>query len=226
MIIKTDKYKMSGLEDTELDIKPITIFYGKNGAGKTRTLDAIMEEYPQHLYWIHQISFIGSYQPDVATHKAVNEIMDDDVPLKGKTSDQGSFRIAEIVYQVKNRDNRIVLIENPEINLHPTVVIKLARKINDLLHLKRKGESRWNDVCVVMTTHSERLIVTFLALVAEGKINTNDIAVYHVTKRPNGQTHYQLQSINSYGQINGGLTSLYEGDMENIQALFGLTNSS
>ena len=127
------------------------------------------------------------------------------------------FGVNQLVYmlaKVLHTNSGIVCIEEPEIHLHPTAIRKLARELNDIVH--KESNKR-----LLISTHSEQFITAFTTLVVEGKLSPDDIAIYLVTKE--GKTSdFQRQNVNEKGQIEGGLRSFIEGELEDLKVFLGL----
>lgn len=127
------------------------------------------------------------------------------------------FGVNQLVYllaKVLHPDAGIVCIEEPEIHLHPTAIRRLARELSAIVR-------KYDGKRLLISTHSEQFIVAFLALVAEGKRSPDDIAIYLVTKDGNA-SEFQRQQVNEEGQVESGLASFMEGELEDMQALFGV----
>lgn len=101
-----------------------------------------------------------------------------------------------------------VCIEEPEIHLHPKAIGNLARAIIDIASNESKN--------FLISTHSESLIVSLLSLVSKGKIDPNQIAFYLV-KKDNRETTFVYQKVNDSGEIEGGLMSLMESELEDLK---------
>ena len=69
----------------------------------------------------------------------------------------------------------MVCMEQPELHLHPSLQVKLV----ELFSSVQKAN-------VLIETHSEHLIRGFQILVAEGKIASNDIAIYYLKDTAKG----------------------------------------
>ena len=131
------------------------------------------------------------------------------------------FGVNQLVYllaKVLNTSTGIVCIEEPEIHLHPTAIRKLARELNDIVH-KEKGKR------LLISTHSEQFIRAFTTLVAEGNLSPDDLALYLVTKE--GKTSkFTRNEVNEKGQIEGGLRSFIEGELEDLKVFLGLRGNA
>ena len=127
------------------------------------------------------------------------------------------FGVNQLVYmlaKVLNPDAAIICIEEPEIHLHPTAIRLLARELNDIVN--KESNKR-----LLVSTHSEEFIRSFLTLVVEGKRSPEDLAVYHVTKEGKA-SNFQRKHVNEKGQIEDGLRSFIEGELEDLKVFLGL----
>ncbi len=91
--------------------------------------------------------------------------------------------------------NSTILIEEPEIHLHPASQVKL---IDLFLEIIQEGKQ------LFVTTHSEHLLLRLQTRVAEGKISPKDVVIHYVTKDKNG-TQVQPVEIYKDGTIAKGL---------------------
>jgi len=88
----------------------------------------------------------------------------------------------------------IVLIEQPELHLHPAMQLKLA---DFLLACTRSGRQ------IVIETHSEHIINRLrLRVVADDTSATADIVRLLFAEQDNGETHYRISDINEVGGLN------------------------
>ena len=127
------------------------------------------------------------------------------------------FGVNQLVYMLAKvlcPDATIVCIEEPEIHLHPTAIRLLARELNDIVN--KDSTKR-----LLISTHSEQFISAFTTLVVEGKRSPDDLAVYHVTKEGKS-SDFQRKHVNEKGQIEDGLRSFIEGELEDLKVFLGL----
>lgn len=131
------------------------------------------------------------------------------------------FGVNQLVYmlaKVLRPDAGIVCIEEPEIHLHPTAIRLLARELNDIVN--KESNKR-----LLISTHSEQFIRAFTTLVVEGKLSPDDLALYLVTKE--GKTSkFTRNEVNEKGQIEGGLRSFIEGELEDLKVFLGLRGNA
>ena len=99
-----------------------------------------------------------------------------------------------------------VLIEEPEIHLHPKAQAELA----EVLAETAKAE----DKQIIMTTHSEHLVERLLLLVAEGTLTADDLAIYSFSKDDKGECFAAEIVVTENGQVEGGLTDFYANNLD------------
>ena len=131
------------------------------------------------------------------------------------------FGVNQLVYmlaKVLHPNAGIVCIEEPEIHLHPTAIRKLARALSKIVH---ENTDKHTGKHLLISTHSEQFIMSFLALVAEGTYSAEKLAIYHVTKEGK-ESEFHRQQVNDNGQVEGGLATFMEGELEDMKAFLGV----
>ena len=101
-----------------------------------------------------------------------------------------------------------VLIEEPEIHLHPKAQADLA----EVLAETAKAE----DKQIIMTTHSEHLVERLLLQVAEGTLSAEDLAIYSFSKDEEGECFAAEIEVTENGQVEGGLTDFYANNLDTL----------
>ncbi len=126
------------------------------------------------------------------------------------------FGVNQLVFlltKALRSDVRIVCIEEPEIHLHPSAQRKLAQALVDIA----KNENKH----FIITTHSETFLMALLAEVARGRLEPEQLACYWAVKKGK-EAQFERQQVNERGQIEGGLASFMEGELEDLKAFFGV----
>ncbi|GIW94167.1 MAG: hypothetical protein KatS3mg110_2208 [Pirellulaceae bacterium] len=110
------------------------------------------------------------------------------------------YLLAKILHTASNT----ILIEEPEIHLHPTLLRSFTRQLCNIIRDEKKQ--------LIFTTHSEQVIASLLTLVAEGRLTPDDVHVYFAEK-PSRETRLRHQSVNKHGQLDGGLVSFVDAEL-------------
>lgn len=130
------------------------------------------------------------------------------------------FGVNQVIYmlaKIHRPDVRTVLIEEPEVHLHPTVIRRFARVIARLVKEDEKQ--------LVFTTHSAEFLLAILACVREGLIKSSDVLCHQVS-RSGKKTTFTEEEVSDQGQIAGGLASFMEGELEDIKTFLGASTKT
>ena len=103
-----------------------------------------------------------------------------------------------------------ILIEEPEIHLHPKAQSELSETLVEIAQKQNKQ--------LLITTHSEHIIYRLLSLIKRGIISKNDLNIYHF-EEVNGTCKPELLETTKNGIIKGGLRSFFEAEMDNLKFL-------
>lgn len=94
--------------------------------------------------------------------------------------------------------NSTVLMEQPEIHLHPGVQAKLADLFISAVTAREDGTAR--NVQLLVESHSEHLLQRLQRRVAEQRIAPEDVALFFAYPGPGGATLERLE-LDAYGEI-------------------------
>ena len=121
----------------------------------------------------------------------------------------GANALIQLLHQLLTAENgATVLIEEPEIHLHPKAQADLA----EVMAETAKAE----DKQIIMTTHSEHLVERLLLLVAEGTLTADDLAIFSFSKDEKGECSASEIMVNESGQVEGGLTDFYANNLDTL----------
>lgn len=123
----------------------------------------------------------------------------------------GTNQLIYFLAKALRSDTRLVCAEEPEINLHPTSIRKLAQA---MIHMVKEEDKQF-----LISTHSESLVLALLAQVAKHELEPKELACYLTTK-PKKATHFERQVVTDSGQVEGGLKSFMESELEDLKAFF------
>lgn len=101
-------------------------------------------------------------------------------------------------YSMQLSKRKTVIIEQPEIHLHPAAQAELADLFVECVSDKKIGVNR-----ILIETHSEHLIRKLQVLVADPEVNiSNDqIAIYYVDKNKSGDSTIEKMELSESGQF-------------------------
>ena len=143
----------------------------------------------------------------------------DSVPRNGESSvsivNEG-FGVNQLAYMLTvslYNKAKVVLIEEPEIHLHPSMIRKLVHAFVDIVSNNNRR--------FVISTHSEAFVGSLLAQIAAGKIGVDDVS-FILAEKENGASGFTKQEAKPNGQIQGGLDSFIASEFGDIAAFLGL----
>jgi hypothetical protein len=129
------------------------------------------------------------------------------------------FGVNQVIYllaKILRSNVKTILIEEPEVHLHPTALRNFARQ---LCAIAREEEKQ-----IISTTHSELFVSSLLHLVAEGKFSSDDIRCYFCSKEGR-KTSFNAQKVQKNGQIEGGLASFIQAELEDLVKILGVSGA-
>ncbi len=121
------------------------------------------------------------------------------------------FGVNQVVYilaKLQRPDVDTILIEEPEIHLHPTVISRMARVLCSIVKEDQKQ--------IILATHSEQFVFALLTCVKESLVSASDLLCYHVT-REHRKSVFQQQVVHENGQIEGGLSAFVEAETQDLR---------
>ena len=126
----------------------------------------------------------------------------------------GINQLIFLFYLVATTDKgSTLLIEEPEISLHP----KLQNTLTSILVETALNENKQ----LLLTTHSEHILLGVLDAITEGKLTPEDVTIYHFErKNDNASTNVTRLKVDNDGQIEGGLKGFFDADMYHINKFF------
>lgn len=91
-----------------------------------------------------------------------------------------------------------LIMEQPEIHLHPSVQAGLADLFIEAITMREHGKPR--DVQLIIESHSEHLLRRLLRRIAEEKVERNQVRCYVVNAGPAGSTIEPLE-VDDFGNV-------------------------
>ena len=159
--------------------------------------------------WMRQITEVGFKTTMVPAQSVmpVSTTVAGDIALVAEGS--GTNSLVRLLFELARAANgATVLIEEPELSLHPKAQADLASVI--------AGEAKETGKQVIMTTHSEHLAARLLIEVAEGNLTLDDVAIYAFEKDSEGVCSANRIEITDRGQVVGGLKGFFDTNLEEM----------
>jgi predicted ATPase len=108
-----------------------------------------------------------------------------------------------------------VIIEQPELHLHPRVQSELADLFIAAIHARENNEDR--SVQFIIESHSEHLLQRLQRRVAEGQLKPDDVAIYFCEPNPQGSALHELK-VNLDGDIENWPADFFGDPMNDLSA--------
>lgn len=134
----------------------------------------------------------------------------------------GVSQVLPVVVQAFYAEPRsTVLIEQPELHLHPAVQADLGDLFAASVTAREEGEER--GVQLIVESHSEHLLRRLQRLIAEEEISADQIALYFCYTGPNGSVIDRLE-VDTYGNILNWPPDFFGDELEDlaVQAQAGM----
>ncbi|MBI5446418.1 MAG: DUF3696 domain-containing protein [Deltaproteobacteria bacterium] len=109
-----------------------------------------------------------------------------------------------------------ILLEQPEIHLHPKVQAALADFFIDAIHLREAGIDR--NIQLIVESHSEHFLRRLQRRIAEEKIQPEQTALYFCEPTAKGASIRALQ-VNPYGYITNWPKEFFGDDIGDVAAM-------
>ena len=107
-------------------------------------------------------------------------------------------------------ENSIILLEQPEIHLHPSAQSCLADVLIDVV-------KEWN-VQVILESHSEHLLRRIQRRIAEEEILPDDVALYFC-RMENGESKIEELDVDEFGSIGNWPQNFFGDEMGELAAM-------
>jgi len=105
----------------------------------------------------------------------------------------GTSQVLPVVFELGLRKNRLILIEQPELHLHPAA----QSEIGSLLNFSIEQGNQ-----LIVETHSANLIERLRKLIREGKLSNNDVNIIYIGKdKQNGGSRCDVIGFDEKGEF-------------------------
>jgi predicted ATPase len=108
-------------------------------------------------------------------------------------------------------ENSIILLEQPEIHLHPAVQANLADVLIDLI--KTRG------LQIIMESHSEHFLNRLQRRIAEETISSDKVALYFCESDEQGVSHLKTLELDQFGNIKNWPVNFFGNELSDLVAM-------
>ena len=92
----------------------------------------------------------------------------------------GTSQVLPVIFELMAHRHKIIVIEQPELNLHPSAQAELGNLLKD--SILRENQ-------LFIETHSINLIERLRRLMRKGELNSKDVRLIYVNKDQDGDSH-------------------------------------
>jgi hypothetical protein len=167
--------------------------------------------YPFIRYWAREFE-IGE-EITIHTTSGGSQIMvkRGDYSFNGNDIGFGSLQLISLIFSIALNPDKIFVIEEPEINLHPKIQSRLADFFIDCAHKF--------DCQFIIESHSEYLIRKMQYWVARRELKTDEIIIHYLQDPIMNKNENQVATItiNEDGSLDGGFGPGFFDEATNIQ---------
>ena len=109
-----------------------------------------------------------------------------------------------------------ILIEQPELHLHPAVQSEMGDLFIEAIHARQDGSDR--GIQFIIESHSEHFLHRLQRHVAEGWLRKDDVALYFCKNGP-GESVLEPLELDPYGNITNWPEGFFGDDMADLVAM-------
>lgn len=171
--------------------------------------------------WLKEIGVIYSFElKQVAEGRKEYEVL---IKIHSKSSEvritDVGFGISQVLPAIVEAfyapPESIILMEQPEIHLHPQLQAGLADVFISAVKSREQGIPR--NVQLIVESHSEHFLNRLQRRIAEQTLSPEDVAIYFCSNKKNGPSIEEL-NIDSYGDISNWPEDFFGNEMEDLTA--------
>lgn len=172
--------------------------------------------------WLKQMGLLDSFEArSIAEHRKEYEIV---VKTKGSKEEVNltdvGFGISQILPVIVScfyaAPHTTVLMEQPELHLHPAVQSEMADLFIEAIHARQRGVDR--GIQFIIESHSEHFLHRLQRRVAEEQLSQDEVALYFCE---NGMTGSELKplDVDLYGNIASWPEGFFGDEMGDLVAM-------
>lgn len=197
-----------GLSETEYDTSGVGKEDIKHSGDLPGAMGASPEAAEEARVWTEVVVGAGSRVRLTGPGKMALESIRESDAFNLVNEGTGLNQLTHLLFVLARAEpGQVIGIEEPELSLHPAAQARLA----DLL--VRLAQER--GLQLIMTTHSEHLLMALLIAVAEQRLRPEELSV-HYFQREDGSATARQVAVSAYGQLEGGLPGFFEAEADQL----------
>jgi predicted ATPase len=180
---------------------------------RRRSFESVIAE------WLRRLGLISSFSvSEIAPERDEFEVRVRVLPRaeEVKLTDVG-FGISQVLPVVVQSfyapRGSTVLMEQPELHLHPAAQRYLADLFIAAITAREAGEPR--RIQLIVESHSEHLLRRLQRLIAEGRVTADAVALYFCAQGPRGSSIERLE-VDDYGDIRNWPPNFFGDELEDV----------
>lgn len=165
------------------------------------------EKFEQIRKWASKFQLMDVTAGRTLTNTLESHFMDDTfkIRLNSTLSGLGSRQLLSLITQIFwSEPGDVIMIEEPEISLHPEAQVMLQELFADAIGGGRQ---------IICSTHSPFTILALSKIIKNKLLTVDDIAIYEVRKEKQGTKPTKL-NLNAKGFIEGGIPSFMKVELD------------
>ena len=172
-------------------------------------------------HWLQEMGLLESFEVrPIAQHRKEYEVL---VRTRGSsqpvTLPDVGFGVSQVLPVVVQcfyaNPHTTILLEQPEIHLHPSVQTALADLFIEAIHSREGGSDR--SVQLIIESHSEYFLRRLQRRIAEKTLRPDDVALYFCGGGPQGAVLRTLE-VNLFGEIQNWPDDFFGDEMGELAA--------
>lgn len=186
------------------------------GASHTQSVAEYRQLMEKVSYWLKELKLIDSFRlKQISEGQRHYELLVKQTPNSAEVpiTDVG-FGVSQILPVLtmcySAEAGSTIILEQPEIHLHPAVQAGLADVFIDVIKTRR--------VQIIVESHSEHLLRRLQRRMAEGELAADDTALYFAENRT-GESHLTQLEVDDFGNIHNWPANFFGDEMGDLIAM-------
>lgn len=168
--------------------------------------------------WLRALGLIEAFRiRPISEHSQVNEVVVRTTGRQDVLLTDVGFGVSQVLPVIVQcfyaAPGSTIILEQPELHLHPAVQARLADLFIETIQARENGADR--NIQLIIESHSEHFLRRLMRRVSEEAIDPSDVALYFCEPRANGSRIYELD-VDLFGNIRNWPTDFFGNPMDDI----------